>query len=70
MAIESGQRVEWTNEENYKFKLSAFQDKLLEWIDSNPTGMLLHRIHCYMILIASILKLLCHPIDAMKWYLG
>ncbi|KAI7878345.1 hypothetical protein K492DRAFT_238624 [Lichtheimia hyalospora FSU 10163] len=39
VAIESGQRVEWTNEENYKFKLSAFQDKLLEWINSNPTAI-------------------------------
>ncbi|KAI8355113.1 tRNA synthetases class I (M)-domain-containing protein [Choanephora cucurbitarum] len=36
VAIESGQRVEWTSEENYKFKLSAFQDRLLDWIAKNP----------------------------------
>ncbi|KAI7867873.1 tRNA synthetases class I (M)-domain-containing protein [Spinellus fusiger] len=39
VAIESGQRVEWTSEENYKFKLSAFQDKLLSWITENPTAI-------------------------------
>ncbi|KAI9315907.1 tRNA synthetases class I (M)-domain-containing protein [Dichotomocladium elegans] len=39
VATESGQRVEWTNEENYKFRLSAFQDRLLEWIESNPTAI-------------------------------
>ncbi|KAL0084661.1 tRNA synthetases class I (M)-domain-containing protein [Phycomyces blakesleeanus] len=39
VAIESGQRVEWTTEENYKFKLSEFQDKLLTWIDENPTAI-------------------------------
>lgn len=39
VATESGQRVEWTAEENYKFKLSAFGDRLLEWIDENPKGI-------------------------------
>ncbi|KAI9471803.1 MAG: tRNA synthetases class I (M)-domain-containing protein [Benjaminiella poitrasii] len=39
IAIESGQRVEWTSEENYKFRLSAFRDRLLEWIDKNPTAI-------------------------------
>lgn len=39
VAIESGQRVEWTSEENYKFKLSAFGDRLLKWIDDNPTAI-------------------------------
>lgn len=38
VAIESGQRVEWTEEENYKFKLSLFKDRLLEWIKTNPKG--------------------------------
>ncbi|KAF8923062.1 tRNA synthetases class I (M)-domain-containing protein [Dissophora ornata] len=36
IAIETGKLVEWTTEENYKFKLSAFTDKLLEWLDQNP----------------------------------
>ncbi|KAI9490352.1 tRNA synthetases class I (M)-domain-containing protein [Zychaea mexicana] len=39
VAIESGQRVEWTEEENYKFKLSAFQEPLLKWINDNPTAI-------------------------------
>lgn len=33
---EAGHSVEWISEENYKFKLSAFQDKLLEWLEKNP----------------------------------
>ncbi|KAI8146892.1 tRNA synthetases class I (M)-domain-containing protein [Fennellomyces sp. T-0311] len=39
VAIESGQRVEWTEEENYKFKLSAFGEPLLKWINDNPTAI-------------------------------
>lgn len=39
VAIESGQRVEWTSEENYKFKLSAFGDRLLQWINENPNAI-------------------------------
>ncbi|ORY96367.1 tRNA synthetases class I (M)-domain-containing protein [Syncephalastrum racemosum] len=39
IANESGQVVEWTVEENYKFKLSAFQDRLLQWIDDNPKAI-------------------------------
>ncbi|RIA86016.1 tRNA synthetases class I (M)-domain-containing protein [Glomus cerebriforme] len=36
IAIESGQSVEWTTEENYKFRLSEFQDKLKNWLHENP----------------------------------
>ncbi|KAI8642144.1 tRNA synthetases class I (M)-domain-containing protein [Parasitella parasitica] len=39
LATESGQRVEWTSEENYKFKLSAFGDRILQWIDENPSAI-------------------------------
>lgn len=28
--------VQWVQEENYYFRLSAYQDKLLEWIEANP----------------------------------
>ncbi|KAJ1663637.1 methionyl-tRNA synthetase [Coemansia sp. RSA 1813] len=35
-AIESGQPVEWVSEVNYKFRLSAFKDKLIKWIETNP----------------------------------
>ncbi|KAG0050859.1 methionyl-tRNA synthetase [Gryganskiella cystojenkinii] len=40
IAIETGKQVEWTTEENYKFKLSAFTDKLTEWLDQNPDAIL------------------------------
>ncbi|KAI8380373.1 tRNA synthetases class I (M)-domain-containing protein [Blakeslea trispora] len=39
VAIESGQRVEWTSEENYKFRLSAFENRILDWIEQNPTAI-------------------------------
>ncbi|KAK4058706.1 methionyl-tRNA synthetase [Microbotryomycetes sp. JL221] len=35
-SIESGSKVEWMEEENYKFRLSAFKDKLIEWLSSQP----------------------------------
>ena len=37
---ESGHPVEWVKEENYKFKLSAFQDRLLAFYDENPDFVL------------------------------
>ncbi|TKA27745.1 hypothetical protein B0A50_04846 [Salinomyces thailandicus] len=36
VSVETGKEVEWTSERNYHFKLSAFQDKLLEFFKSNP----------------------------------
>jgi methionyl-tRNA synthetase len=38
IAIESGQPVEWQQEENYMFKLSSFRDRLLAWLESTPEG--------------------------------
>lgn len=38
-SIETGQRVEWTSEENYKFRMSAFRDQLVEWLENNPQGV-------------------------------
>lgn len=32
----SGAPVEWMEEESYFFKLSAYQDKLLDWYEKNP----------------------------------
>ncbi|KAJ2741798.1 methionyl-tRNA synthetase [Coemansia sp. BCRC 34301] len=34
-AIESGQLVEWVSEVNYKFKLSQFKYRLIEWIEGS-----------------------------------
>ncbi|KAF9581107.1 methionyl-tRNA synthetase [Lunasporangiospora selenospora] len=38
VSIETGKAVEWTTEENYKFKLSEFTEPLLNWLDKNPEG--------------------------------
>lgn len=35
VATESGSAVEWTEEENYKFRLSAFQDRLITWLSED-----------------------------------
>lgn len=42
VAKESGSRVEWMEEENYKFRLSAFREKLTEWLESNPRCKLIN----------------------------
>jgi methionyl-tRNA synthetase len=36
ISTESGQPVEWVAEENFMFKLSAFQDRLLKFYEENP----------------------------------
>ncbi|KAL1922969.1 uncharacterized protein VTP21DRAFT_9345 [Calcarisporiella thermophila] len=38
-SIETGQRVEWTSEVNYKFRLSAYRDKLVGWLRENPDAI-------------------------------
>jgi len=45
IAMETGKIVEWTTEENYKFKLSAFTEKLQEWLEANPNAILPRRRH-------------------------
>lgn len=32
VAIESGTKVEWMQEDTYKFRLSAFRDRLVKWL--------------------------------------
>ncbi len=34
--METGNVVEWSSEENYLFRLTAFREKLLEWINTKP----------------------------------
>ncbi|KAJ3334163.1 methionyl-tRNA synthetase [Blyttiomyces sp. JEL0837] len=36
VSIETGKEVEWTTEENYKFKLSALQKELVQWLKADP----------------------------------
>lgn len=38
VSLESGHVVEWVVEENYKFKLSAFQKPLLRWLENTDQG--------------------------------
>ncbi|MBV9861675.1 MAG: methionine--tRNA ligase [Alphaproteobacteria bacterium] len=35
----TGAEVEWLEEENYFFRLSAWQDRLLEWYEANPDAV-------------------------------
>ncbi|CEH19256.1 Methionyl-tRNA synthetase [Ceraceosorus bombacis] len=39
-SIETGQRVEWHLELNYKFRLSTFKEPLIRWIEENPQCIL------------------------------
>lgn len=34
VSVESGHPVEWTEETNYMFKMSSFQDKIIHWIEN------------------------------------
>lgn len=41
-SAETGSLVEWSSEDNYKFKLSEFQQPLLDWLKANPDAILPH----------------------------
>ena len=36
-AIASGSKVEWVEEQSYFFRLSAYQDRLIQWYDEDPS---------------------------------
>ncbi|CBQ72583.1 probable METHIONYL-TRNA SYNTHETASE, mitochondrial [Sporisorium reilianum SRZ2] len=38
-SIETGAKVEWSQEVNYKFRLSSFQPALVAWLRSNPRAI-------------------------------
>ena len=38
-SVETGSKVEWSQEVNYKFRLSSFQQPLIEWLKSNPKAI-------------------------------
>ncbi|CAO1629878.1 unnamed protein product [Parajaminaea phylloscopi] len=48
-SIETGQKVEWSSEENYKFRMSAFQDRLVDWYESNPESILPRSRHAEVV---------------------
>lgn len=39
-SIDSKKSVEWIEEENYMFKLSGFQQNLIDWLDDNPNALI------------------------------
>ena len=39
ISMESGHPVVWLSEENYMFRLSAFEKSLLDWLDNNPNAI-------------------------------
>ena len=39
-SIETGKEVEWTSEENYHFRLSAFKEPLLRFYGENPAWII------------------------------
>ncbi|KAF8337627.1 putative methionyl-tRNA synthetase [Cantharellus anzutake] len=39
VATETGSIVEWTTEENYKFRLSLYREPLLEWLNGNKLSV-------------------------------
>ncbi|XP_009976677.1 PREDICTED: methionine--tRNA ligase, mitochondrial, partial [Tauraco erythrolophus] len=39
VCAESGHQVHWTKEENYMFRLSAFQEPLQKWLRDNPRAV-------------------------------
>ena len=47
--METNNPVEWTVEENFKFRLSEMTDKLLEWV-SQPNGMM--SSNCMLLLLS------------------
>lgn len=36
VSLESGHPVEWCSEENYIFRLTAFKEQLLDWVNTEP----------------------------------
>uniref|UniRef100_A0A8C2STX0 Methionine--tRNA ligase, mitochondrial n=1 Tax=Coturnix japonica TaxID=93934 RepID=A0A8C2STX0_COTJA len=53
VSMESGHEVHWTKEENYMFKLSAFQDPLQKWLRNNPRAIspepFYQRVLCWLV---------------------
>lgn len=45
VSSESGNEVEWIEEENYMFKLSQFQEPLLKWLDTVPPVIIPNSFH-------------------------
>ncbi|PKI82602.1 Msm1p [Malassezia vespertilionis] len=49
IATESGQRVEWTTEVNYKFRLSAFRERLIAWLEARPNAIVPYAVYDHVL---------------------
>jgi len=69
-SIETGSEVEWSSEENYHFRLSAFRDKLLAFYRENPEWITpAHRMRAVVAAVESGLDDLSisRPFDRLSW---
>ncbi|KAG8623215.1 hypothetical protein KVT40_008191 [Elsinoe batatas] len=67
---ETGNEVQWSSEDNYHFRLSAFRDRLLEFYKANPTWITpAHRMDSIVAAVESGLEDLSvsRPYDRLKW---
>lgn len=60
VSIETGSAVEWMEEENYMFRLSAFQDSLLERYKSDPLSIYPPTQH------ADVIGMLSQPLEDLS----
>ncbi|KIP06150.1 hypothetical protein PHLGIDRAFT_73115 [Phlebiopsis gigantea 11061_1 CR5-6] len=49
ISTETGSKVEWTQEENYKFRLSAFRESLLEHFKNHPMAVYPEQFHAEVV---------------------
>lgn len=67
---ETGKEVEWTSEANYHFRLSAFQDRLLEFYKANPNFVVpVSRMHDVVRWVSEGLEDLSisRPVERLTW---
>lgn len=60
ISVETGSKVEWTQEENYKFRLSAFRESLLDHYRNNPDAIFPEQFH------AEVLSTLSAPVEDLS----
>lgn len=60
VSAETGSRVEWTSEENYKFRLSAFRESLLEHYSKHPEAIFPEQFH------ADVIDFLSGPVEDLS----
>ncbi|KAF4555342.1 tRNA synthetases class I-like protein 2 [Elsinoe fawcettii] len=67
---ETGNEVQWSSEDNYHFRLSAFRDRLLQFYKENPTWITpAHRMKSVVAAVEEGLEDLSvsRPYDRLKW---